>query len=537
MNVLNSHCMNSLSHIKGIASLVACAAITLIGCAELSAQNQSGMSEFFKTEDIWGTPLALRNGYQVDLQRNPWFRGHNINGIRFAQSSRAYAELDARYEGGSYRSNDESVEQWGVGAVTEGIRHFNTISLQGSFSFDHTQAYGMCGSMMLNPGYYPVDLVEFVPGRKTRQTYTVSGGISASVAPNWLIGVNGDFMSTNWSKLKDLRYTNYGLDFSLSPSFLYYNSQFKFGLSYTFQKVGETIKAEQIGTGKDTYYAFLNKGNHFGIYQSWEGSGVHLSEFGVNGFPVKEFGHDISLQLGYKDFYAEAGFVYAHAKMGERDTEWFDAPTFGVHADLAWSLQKQNIRHQLALNFEWKYQYNIEHVLDKSVEGGVTIVEDYGQNRIFARDHYILIPQYGLYTDKFRFGAEARIDYQASIGTQVYPFFNREHLLVGEMVLSASWLLPRGFEIGCSLAGSKGYDKLSCSNERPESLFYLESWHKTAKEYLTSARITSQLSLKWKFWRGMYASVQATCRAKFHAPVDLPGRVRTLSLISLGYEF
>lgn len=121
--------------------------------------------------------------YERVFRDNIWNSSRNITGVRQDSMSRSYAEFYGQYEAGGFRDTWQAAEGWSAGAATASIRHLERISLAGSFSFDQTEGYGMCGSMFMKPGYYPVDILEFTPGRKTRQTYAFDGGIAYDLSP------------------------------------------------------------------------------------------------------------------------------------------------------------------------------------------------------------------------------------------------------------------------------------------------------------------------------------------------------------------
>lgn len=160
----------------------------------------------------------------------------------------------------------------------------------------------MSGSMFIQPGFYPVDILEFTPGRKDLQRYAFMGGIASDIAPNWRLGGKIDFAASNYSKRKDLRHTNYRLDLKVAPSVMYHSGDLAIGFSYMFSKNSESIKAEVIGTTENSYNAFLDKGLMYGAYEAWDGSGIHLSESGINGFPIKELSNGEHCNFNGKDF-------------------------------------------------------------------------------------------------------------------------------------------------------------------------------------------------------------------------------------------
>ena len=123
--------------------------------------------------------------YEKVFRNNFWNASDNVAGIRQDTVSVSVAELSARYESGGFRNPSQAPEAWSAGASTSSLRHLEKVSLAGSFSFEQTEGYGMCGSMFITPGSYPVDIFEFTPGRKTLQTYAFEGGISYDIAPEW----------------------------------------------------------------------------------------------------------------------------------------------------------------------------------------------------------------------------------------------------------------------------------------------------------------------------------------------------------------
>ena len=130
--------------------------------------------------------------YERVVKDNFWNASGNVTGIRQDSVSRSYAEAYGQYEDGDFRDTWQASKGWSAGAATASIRHLERISLKGSFSFEQIEGYGMCGSMFIDPGFYPVDVLEFTPGRKTLQRYTFDGGFSYDVSENWRIGAAMD---------------------------------------------------------------------------------------------------------------------------------------------------------------------------------------------------------------------------------------------------------------------------------------------------------------------------------------------------------
>lgn len=290
--------------------------------------------------------LCLTSGvsaqtYDIIERRNSWNAGANVTGIMMDSISASYAELYGKNNHGDFRNYYEAKEAWSAGAVAKSITHLKGYSLTGSFSFDHTSGKDMSGSMFIHPGFYPVDLLEFTPGRKDLQTYAFMGGIATDISPNWRLGGKIDFAASNYSKRKDLRHTNYRLNLKIAPSVMYHSGDMAIGFSYIFGKNSESVKAEVIGTAENSYNTFLDKGLMYGAYEAWDGSGIHLSESGVNGFPIKELSNGGALQLQWKGFYGDAEYTYSSGSAGERDAIWFKFPTHRITSHLSYHSNRE----------------------------------------------------------------------------------------------------------------------------------------------------------------------------------------------------
>ena len=243
------------------------------------------------------TALSQAQTYDQAWHSNPWNDGKGATGIRLSEASGAYAESYGSFITGGLRSASEAASAWTAGVKTAAVRHFARFSAAGSFGYEQMWGEDMCGSMLVRPGFYPVDIYEFTPGSKVRQTYDMTGDLSIDLSPSWRAGVGTRFTSANYAKRKDLRHTTYLLDLALQPGIQYHRGRFAVALNYILSKNGETVRAEQVGTKVASYDAFLDKGLYYGTGQLWTGSGIHLDEAGVSGFPLSEWLQGGSLQL------------------------------------------------------------------------------------------------------------------------------------------------------------------------------------------------------------------------------------------------
>lgn len=487
----------------------------------------------------FGAVLSAQTFEHVE-RRNPWNTSRNVAGILLDSLSSSYAELYGKYAGGDFRETWQAPRQWSAGAITESIRHLDRIALAGSFSFDQTEGYEMCGSMFISPGYFPVDVLEFTPGRKTMQTYSFDGGIAYEVNDIWAVGAKMDFSSANLAKRKDLRHSNWRLDLTVAPGFTVNVGNVTLGAAALFNKTSETIDAEQIGTAESSYYAFFDKGLMYGVEQVWTGSGVHLNESGVNGLPVKESSYGAALQLQYKDLYLDVEYLYTDGNAGEKEYIWYDYAGSGVAADMRYVLHGSDSEHHFNLHADWKMQDMDENVLERVSSNGVSTVVRHGCNRIYSREMWSITPHYGFYADLLELKASVGLDCENGLTSQMYPYVNTRSIMT--VAADASALLHLGrWDLGCSLAyaeGSVSESELIVSEDASAqtSPYRLQDWYDRQMEYMTAPRIGAGISLRFNFIKGLYVEAAGDW---MHGSglTHLSGSNRFGASLILGYGF
>lgn len=510
MKQKNSHCMSKIRYIS-LLCLLACS-------MAVSAQT-----------------------YERVFRNNFWNASENIAGIRQDSVSRSYAELYGHYEGGGFRDTWQGTEGWSTGAATASIRHLERMSLAGSFSFDQTEGYGMCGSMFIKPGSYPVDVLEFTPGRKTLQTYAFDGGISYDLTGRWRIGAKMDFESANMAKRKDLRHDNWRLDMTVAPGFIFHRGDFAIGAAGIFRKTSETINPEQIGTAESSYHAFLDKGLMYGVYSVWTGNGVHLDEDGVKGFPVNDLSYGLSAQLEYKGLFADLKYLRSHGKVGEKEYIWFEFPGNEAGIDLGYKLSYADDKtHFFRLGFAWKGLEMSESILEKVTENGVTTIWNHGWNKILAHSSWSLNPDYEYISDRWEIHAEACINESLAASSQMYPYLYTRSLLTWNVNADAAARIGR-FEIRALAGFGKGSseedgimtDEGTGVQTKP---YRLEDWYARHMDYVKSPRLNAGLSVRCDLWKGLYVKAEGSWMHGFDLQI-LKEPDRYGASLRIGYTF
>ena len=474
--------------------------------------------------------------YERVLRNNLWNDSENVTGVRQDSVSCSYAELSGSYEGGEFRDTWQAARGWSAGAATASIRHLENMTLKGSFAFTQTEGYDMCGSMFIKPGFYPVDVLEFTPGRKTLQTYAFDGGISYDLGSNWRIGAMMDFEAANIAKRKDLRHSNWRLDMTVAPGFMYHSGDFAIGANYLFRKTSETIEAEQVGIAESSYNAFLDKGLMYGVYSIWTGSGLHLQDAGVKGFPVKDFSNGAAVQMQYKGLYAEVEYLHTTGTIGEKEFIWFLFPGNSVDVRLGY----RHEGHFARLDFGWKAGALDETVLEKITVGGVTTVVGHGQNRIQTESGWKFRPEYEYVSDKVEVLASAHIEGHMETASQMYPYVSAQSLMkYGADVRVKTYIGPFDLAVKAGYAGGMMNEDSWLTDDATgvqTSPYRLQEWYDRQIEYETASRLNVGLSLRWNFWKGLYAEAAGSWLHGFNLQhIDSPNRYG--ATLKFGYNF
>lgn len=478
--------------------------------------------------------------YEQVLRDNLWNGSLNINGVRQDTVSRSYAGFTGEYEGGGMRDTWQAERGWSAGASTASVQHLERMSLKGSFSFTQTEGYGMCGSMFIKPGFYPVDVLEFTPGRKTLQTYSFDGGISYDIAPSWRIGAVMDFESSNIAKRKDLRHSNWRLDLKVAPGIMYHSDDFAAGAALLLRKTSETVEAAQVGTSESSYYAFLDKGQMYGVYSIWTGNGVHLDEDGVNGFPARDFSYGAALQAQYKNFFAETEYIRTSGSIGEKEYIWFRFPAGSFKTRLAYRHTCGKATHYARLAFGWNGRRLDESILEKVTANGVSTVTNHGSNRIATERGISLDPEYECINSRIEVLAKAHIGIDKDMASQIYPYIHTQSVTTyGANARVKAFTGPWTFTAEAGYCGGRTSEDSWMVGEQTgvqTAPYRLQDWYDRQMEFKTASRLLAGLSARYDIARGIYTELSGEWMYGFDLKY-LAGPDRFSTTLTIGYDF
>lgn len=472
------------------------------------------------------------------------------------------AALYGSYEDGGFKPPHGGRDVWTAGVRASSLMDLSQATLFGNVRFEQRNSQEMFGSMFLQPGQYPIDVLEFTPGPKIRQTYSVSGGFAREVGLHWLFGVQAGFESANYAKRKDIRHTNYAQNLSVSPGILYHwqirdDLDLDLGVSYLFRKTSESVDAEQVGAATaDTYYAFFNKGMNYGTYQVWDGAGIHLDEAGVGLLPVTEITHGGAIQACLQSMILlEAGYDYSEGLVGEKGYDWFRFPGHRTYVDFTFRMPPGTLLDSgmlfLRAHLESRTQTLREAVLDKETSGGVTTPSIYGYNRVYRRKNGE--ERYSAAFSGKGWIRQVQLEYGYRPGreysTLTYPYVDTLATAVRHIELSGRlcpWLDPNAigpapWEVAVRLRGQWGrcHEQglvVTDASAVPESEpFRLVSDWVRKREFMTAPRVMAGLSLRRNLPRGVFLEASGSYTRAFK--LEYLGRDRWQAGLTLGCNF
>ncbi len=521
MNVNNSHCTNSL--MRKFLSLLFLSMVSLGVSAEEDNNNGVGNSDRF----------------DYILRRNAWSEGVHATGILRDTVSRSYAEIFLRKDNGGFVDLSSSDDSWNAGVTTSSVRHFEKVSFSGSFSYDYFDGRHMCGSMFVRPGFYPVDILEFTPGRKVKETYAFTGNVAAPLAEHWAVGLDIDFTANNYAKRKDLRHKNIRLDFDIAPGVMYRNGEFAVAAAYLLHLDREKVEAEQVGASVEGYKAFFDRGLRFGSLQLWESNDLHLTTPGVQGFPLKQTLHGVSVAAEYGALYGDVEYRTGSGNSGERDIIWHEFDTDKVDARMVLHLSSSSFQHFLRGRVGWSKVRNRENILSFENIEGVSRPVNHGSVPVFEGRRLETGAEYELKDERNDLRLAGQYVFTNRSSFLMYPYAKGQRLHY--TVLTADYLRTLGhWELSVNMMVRTGgcRDTESLFEEPATPGTYpgrLTDFYNAENEYATANRMGLGASLRRNIHR-FYIDLSVNWEHGFNLHY-LPEANRESVMLRVGYNF
>ena len=285
--------------------------------------------------------LFIYAGIALGLLVPGLLRGQEIGLLRTNLENRPEFEGTAAVWGGveegGYRPAYAAPFQWSAGAEAKAVRHGKYTSWKGALSFEQVAGQNMFSSMFMEPGYYPLDLLEFTKGPKSRQNIRLEGGFLTDFGYDWAAGIKATVKASNIMKQEHVHHTNFGISAQVEPTLTFVmDDDMGLASSYIVRLRTESIKASPDGEGE--HILFLDKGLRYGSY-------VDV----MTGFSVQELAHGISELFYSPEFTMGAEIIWKRGKVGE-DQFRFPGSTLSLFAEYA--ILADNTDHVMRLGFK-----------------------------------------------------------------------------------------------------------------------------------------------------------------------------------------
>ena len=167
------------------------------------------------------------------------------------------AAIRGGVEEGGFRPIHAASFQWTAGAEAKVVNHGEHSSWTGALSFDQMMGQYKNGngySMLLDPDYFPLDIVEFSPGTKSRQSFSLEGGFLTDFGYDWAAGVKASVQGAYTSKRREIPHKDLALTVQLEPTLTFVMDE-DMGLvsTYIARFRTENLKADAAGAdGNET---------------------------------------------------------------------------------------------------------------------------------------------------------------------------------------------------------------------------------------------------------------------------------------------
>lgn len=418
-------------------------------------------------------------------------------------------------EDGWFRPIYAGTFQWSAGARAESVRHGERTSWMGSVSLEQKTGYGTLSSMSLEPGYFPVDLLEFTPGTKSRETGRLEAGFVTDLGYEYAAGIKASFQAGYLGKRTDVRHSAFGVDLQVEPTFTYVmDDNMGFAAAYVFRLKTQRV---QMYPG-DENAVFLDKGLHYGTYLEKEGV-----------FPVREMSQGLSGRFYSEEVEAGLEWIWKRGRAGASDVDRFLFPGSKISAFYEQAFLAESADHVVRLS----YQRDRDQLRQQNAEGsGITAVSDRkyldAELKYEIRFLHGTVRRLGLALEGHR-----RVDRALS------PRWDQVKRNLGAATLSSSFTLGAldlGFEV--QAAGALWRDRGRSKDETTDTPSRrTEDWLRLMDYYMApQVRTGGSLTYHFSSPQGLFLRVDGHW---LHAlrKTATGGQNREIGTVTVGYDF
>ena len=447
---------------------------------------------------------ALLNAQEVGLLR--------LNPERPARETKV--AVTGGVEEGWFRPTYAGTFQWSAGARAEGVRHGEKTTWMGSVSLGHMMGYRMLSSMLQEPGYFPIDLLEFTPGMKFRETGRLEAGFVTDLGYEYAAGLKATFQAGYQGKQTDLRHSSFGMDARVEPTLTYImDDNMGLAMAYIFRLKTERVQLRP-GDGES---AFVDEGLRYG----------YVFDGGV--FPVQEISHGPAAHFSSEE--ASAGLEWTW-KRGKAD-----APGFGnyIYPGSTVSVFYEQVFQADATDHVLRasYRRDRDQLREKAADGiGASSVSDR-----LARDVELK------YEVRFLHGAVRHLglalDGHRRVDRYLSPISDLVKRNLGAATLSTAFSFgPVDLDLNALAGGALWRDQGRSRDETTDTPYRrTEDWIRLMDFYMTTrVGVGGALTYHFSSPKGLYVRLDGSW---IHAlrKTTVGGQNREIGNLTVGYDF
>ena len=441
--------------------------------------------------------------------------GQETGLLRMA-SDRPARETEAALWGGvqegRFKPTHAAVFQWSAGADAKTVRHGKTSSWTGTLSFEQTTGLQMSSSMLLEPDYYPFDILEFPRGMKSRQDVSLEAGFLSDLGYEWAAGLEASFKGAHVGKRDNVPHSSIGLDAKIAPVVTYVMDD-DMGLvsSYFVRFRTENLKATESVSD-----LFLDEGLRYGTYQALGGNGA---------FPVRELSHGLSEMLYAPE--ASIGFdiAWKRGQAGGKDCGQFKFPGSTISAFYQQTVLADEVDHTYRIS----YKRQRDQLRETGTDSGFRSLSDRRERNLGlkyeARFVHGMVKNAGIALDGSQWKERAMW-----VGDQVLRYTGTAKAFTamsfGPVDLDVNFLLGKGWWKDRGKAGQEG---------AAQSGRLTDDWLKKM-EYLMASHMGMGGSLTGHISSNLYVQLYAYWYHAFNTTL-LGGKNREIATLKVGYKF
>jgi len=464
--------------------------------------------------------LLIYTGMALCLLIPGLLRGQEIGLLRVNPDSlvsQREAAVWGGFEEGQFRPAHGASMQWSAGAGVKSVRHGKKSSWTGALSFEQTTGYHMTSSMLLEPDYFPLDIVETPQGTKSRQDICLEGGFLSDFGYDWAAGIKASAKGSLVSKQLSLAHNGFGLDLQAEPTLSFVMDD-DMGLisSYIVRLRTENLEVSQITDtedGTNPFGPFLDKGM------------LYVSRLPGKAFEILEFSHGISELFYSPELTLGAELLWKRGMAGEGKYK-FPGSTISVFAEYA--VLADNADHIMRAGFKRQRDQ-----LREVVDDGFTSLSDRKTRNLDlkyeARFLHGVLKSAGVVLDGNQWIERAFV----SSPNQVRRFDGTATFL---MSLSSGIIdLDLDFLAGKGWWKDRGRTALNDGSPEPDRM--TDVWLRKM-DYLMVPRtgMGGTLTCRIPAVKGLYTQLYAYWYHAYNVTY-LPGKNREIASLKVGYKF